>query len=110
MFVDVGAKEADGMVGSDFEMAEEKTVHCVIRTIENLKAKKGAEAPFFMHITSTNAGASGYFVPLESFPMSEKSGRYIEITIDPMVTPRNAMRTGSIKPSRSAMAVSTSSS
>ena len=51
-----------------------------------------------------------YFAPLASFPMSEKSGRYIDITMEPIVTPRKAMSTGSIIARRSAIAVSTSSS
>lgn len=51
-----------------------------------------------------------YFPPPDSFPISEKSGRYIDMTIEPIVTPRKAISTGSIIASRSAMAVSTSSS
>ena len=40
-----------------------------------------------------------YFAPPDSFPIRVKSGRYIEMTIPPMVTPRKAMRTGSINAS-----------
>lgn len=53
---------------------------------------------------------SGYFAPLASFPIKVNSGRYIEITIEPMVTPRKAISAGSINASKSAIAESTSSS
>lgn len=51
-----------------------------------------------------------YLAPLASFPIKVNSGRYIEMTMPPMVMPRKAMRTGSIIASKSAMAESTSSS
>ena len=73
----------------------------------HLNGKRQAEACLFF---LTDSSPVSYFVPLASFPMREKSGRYIEMTMPPMVTPRKAIRTGSINASRSAMAVSTSSS
>ncbi len=42
--------------------------------------------------------------------ISLKMGRYIDITIKPMVTPRNTMRNGSIIAVRFAVVLSTSSS
>lgn len=54
--------------------------------------------------------AEVYFGPPASLPMREKSGMYIAMTIEPMVTPRKAISAGSIIAKRSAMAESTSSS
>src|ERR1041385_2472947 len=48
--------------------------------------------------------------PCDSFPISENIGRYIETTIDPMVTPRNPIKAGSISVKRFAIAASTSCS
>lgn len=53
---------------------------------------------------------SGYFPPPASLPMSVNSGRYIAITIVPIVTPRNKIIAGSIRLSKFAIAASTSCS
>ena len=66
------------------------------------------------HAQSWKLAAQEFFLAylpgLASFPMRVNSGRYIEMTMPPIVTPRKAIRTGSIIESRSAMAESTSSS
>jgi len=50
-----------------------------------------------------------YFAP-ESFPISENSGRYMEMTTPPTTIPRNTIMIGSRAVSRSFTAASTSSS
>lgn len=48
--------------------------------------------------------------PCDSLPINENIGRYIAITIDPIVTPKNPINAGSIRVKRLAMAASTSCS
>lgn len=49
-------------------------------------------------------------IPAASLPINVNNGKYIAITIPPIVTPKNTIKSGSIKESISAIAASTSSS
>ena len=48
--------------------------------------------------------------PCDSLPISVNNGRYIAITTEPIVTPRNPISNGSINVNRLAIAESTSAS